>query len=301
MVAGNSKRKEIGDENPGSTKKPRVTRGRPTESAAGGESPDNFVMENAFEELSDDEKGTPSTLPDDARATEETLPVVEAAVQEAQPSISAPPALSTGSDVQLGDIPRRPLLSEPLRRRLQGFINFASDKDNTYSVTKLPTDLTWGPSGGPNANNVCRAGSNIPVVVWHVGEVVKFWFFKQNGDPADNVSLTVDPLTSNAKTAVQAIARKFLDPRRRAALEQFSPEVKASKWQTARIPGERAAMAVPFDRVYDATSRYMRLSDMPTLDAAKIKTGDIVLLETGFPTARPRQDEGGDSNFDAVL
>ncbi|KAI0040393.1 hypothetical protein FA95DRAFT_1611822 [Auriscalpium vulgare] len=276
-------------------------------------------------------------MPDENQALDDVLdqvtggqPIVASApAPNVRPPASRPEAVpANANDIDIADIPRRALVSEVLRRRLQKFINFSSDKDNTYSVTKLPANLTWGPAGGPNANNVCRAGTNIPVVVWHVGEVMRFWFFKQNGEPADNVSLTVAPFTANAKAAVQAVAKKFLDPRRRVAIESFTTEVKASKWQTARVPGERAVMAVPFDRVYDASERYMRLSDMPTVDASKIKAGDLVLLETyisryvdktdkmyrqvytmraislllsGFSKADASYDEDVDSGFDAVL
>ncbi|KAI0055901.1 hypothetical protein BV25DRAFT_1921443 [Artomyces pyxidatus] len=208
------------------------------------------------------------------------------------------------------EIPRRSHFSDTLIQRLKGFLSYSNDIDNTYSITRLPANIYWGPAGSSHVNNLCREGNAIPVVVWHLGEVRRTWFYNKAGGAAETISVVIRPLTASARIANQALIQKFTEPSRigiypvhlayllhltftafEGSLDNHSDEVRAARWQTIRVPGERAAVALPFDRVYNATEKFERKANMRKLEPALLKPGDLVLLEAFISRYKERTDK----------
>ncbi|KAI0043920.1 hypothetical protein FA95DRAFT_1608991 [Auriscalpium vulgare] len=286
MAGSAGKRKDlssiVGQELPTSVKRPRVDNAED-------------VHNSAADAVSD--SNSTETMPEDPPEDISKPTSVNLASLYAPPEQNGQPSSeSTSADdyqFDLGDIaiPPRPYINARLISRLKAMIGYENDADNTYSSVRLPNRLVWGPPGTAQANNLCKPQTAIPVIVWHVGEVTNLWFFTRNGDPADNVSVTVKPLTSVGQAAVQRIMQRYSDPARRNSLDFSAVEVKASCWQSVRVPGQKAAVAKHYDRFYNATSRFERKADMVLLDVANLKRGDIVLLETYISRYVDKQDK----------
>src|SRR5882762_9265975 len=74
-------------------------------------------------------------------------------------------------------------------------MEWADDKNLTYSIRKLPSKREWGKDMPfqNKSSNLCQTGSNIPYTICILGRVSKLWFFDR-GNPASQVSINIMPL-----------------------------------------------------------------------------------------------------------
>ncbi|KAI0066971.1 hypothetical protein BV25DRAFT_1912314 [Artomyces pyxidatus] len=194
-----------------------------------------------------------------------------------------------------------------LAKRICSFLNYVNSADHTFSITMLPREIGWGPHGTPQANTICVENTAIPVVVWHVGEVTKMWFFDRQGEPADRVSVTFSPVTDAGLEAANRMIEVYSDnggkgefffcacyvlilTPAKESMDPYATEIKAYKWQSVRVPGSKAPVATPFRRLYDATNKFQRKGDMRAIDPVDLRIGDVVLVEVFVTRYKQKAD-----------
>lgn len=91
-------------------------------------------------------------------------------------------------------------------------LTYQKPSDGIYSLSLFPEkEVAWGLSD-TSTNKLCTRGSNIPVVIWIVGQVTSVWFYDQNGNPHNKVSMGVAPLTADAMNKGRRILSQFARP-----------------------------------------------------------------------------------------
>jgi hypothetical protein len=68
-------------------------------------------------------------------------------------------------------------------------------RNMTYSISKLPSDVTWGVDRPFDSKSgvICNVSTNLPYTIWILGRISKLWFFEK-GIPASQVSISIVPL-----------------------------------------------------------------------------------------------------------
>lgn len=91
-------------------------------------------------------------------------------------------------------------------------LTYQKPSDGIFSLSRFPEkDVAWGQSD-TSINKLCLRGSSVPIVIWVVGSVTSVWFYDQNGNPHNKVSMGVAPLTANAMSKGRRILSHFACP-----------------------------------------------------------------------------------------
>ena len=145
----------------------------------------------------------------------------------------------------------------------------------TYAIGTLPTDILWGKvkEFDDKSAVLCKSGTNNPCTIWILGKTSKTWFFDRNG-PAEQVSISIVPTNpedgvtarrllaahSHPNIRMQTTATSFRSNLYNVVLASIGEgwgNIRATKWQTERIPGN------PSGIVRNADHNAMHAHDHP--------------------------------------
>lgn len=105
---------------------------------------------------------------------------------------------------------RQTLTIRPIIRRVCNyFLDFRSNRLATFSVTRLPQDVCWGPQTPVDdlSHVLCWYGR--PIVIWVVGYVRSLTFSVNAEDCLPRIGIAIELCRDDSVSALAVLLRKF--------------------------------------------------------------------------------------------
>jgi hypothetical protein len=152
-------------------------------------------------------------------------------------------------------------------RRILSFAGYQNAKSNVYALNLLPAEAEWGVDRpfDEKSSLLCKPGTNLPYVLWVVGQVSRLWFFTAKGESVEHASIHVVPLADGAAQKARKLICNLSKPAigmhssffgcetdvgrllSTASTEDGWGDLRATKWLTERVrgQGERSYVVKP--------------------------------------------------------
>ncbi|KAA1478398.1 hypothetical protein DENSPDRAFT_885854 [Dentipellis sp. KUC8613] len=176
------------------------------------------------------------------------------------------------------------LTSETISR-MQTFMNRFDSVHDIFSISRAPHDLIWPGESDDKTTVLRRPGHESPIVFWIVGYVSSLWFF-EDGNLAEQVSMTVQTANEHALTCAREVLDRFAGCEGSYDVEKTV--VRAARFQTSRRRGGGGKEVKAFEEFFDARLVFQSKRKMKRLDIKYLQKGDTVLVEC--TTTRYKRD-----------
>ncbi|KZP00252.1 hypothetical protein CALVIDRAFT_560843 [Calocera viscosa TUFC12733] len=162
-----------------------------------------------------------------------------------------------------------------MQQRVNSMRSFSDAIRGVYYVTACPLDLRFGYSQGIDMSNFLVRQDNMAVTIWILGRIVVSQLEDDDGSWPDQVYVSVKPLTKADTKAAARIVNTYSKPAQNQELNPFGTVMASrfqKKYQSPKPPSE-------FKQVYDARELMAPKRDLKHWPCAKLKKGDLILMD----------------------
>ncbi|EIW51391.1 uncharacterized protein TRAVEDRAFT_25098 [Trametes versicolor FP-101664 SS1] len=159
-------------------------------------------------------------------------------------------------------------------RLVDNFLDFKHLARATFSLSRLPSMLSWGPKLNCADYSGVLCWWSTPLVVWAVGYLQSVKYYTGPDEPLPVTTVTLELMRDTDDRALHQFAAVW-------DIELSSRSTFEARWTSTGAAGLMASgiHEKSFDSAYDATASYTSKERMDRLPVSDFVVGDIVLVE----------------------